>query len=341
MKPKTVIFFVVIVAMLINLAGIFYFYTISNQLLKEQVTNHLETAAESRARHIETFLEEQKEKALIIANTDSYEDFLFSEVRDESDVKEIIEELTEILESNDDFSEMSLLDKKGVVVASTNEELIGKTYEIYVLKEEEIKETANVKISGVHYSDFRKTNVLDVSTLVVKDDFGLVGTLIMETKLEELAEITTDRTGLGETGEIIIINKEGFLITPSRFLGGNAGILAQEVRTENSEECLEDLEEYADPESGEVEEHEEEILSILFYVGYSGEKVLGVHSYVEDKWCLLAEISESEVLGSVRNQLLIVSLFILVITSVFLFLLAYFSGRFLDKRISKLRGKGK
>ncbi len=326
MKLGIKILLAIILTIIINISGIFYFYLISSQFLEQQTILHLNTAAESRARHIETFLEEQKEKAIVIADTDSYEDFLFSEVRDKSDVKGVIEELTEILEANDDFIELFLLDKEGIVIASTNEEHIGKSDQTYAFKVEEEEETAKAKISGVHYSAFTKKNVLDVSASVVKDNFGFVGTLVMETKLEELAEITTDRTGLGESGEIYIINKDGLLITPSRFLGGNAGVLTQKVDTGNSEECLEDIKEYSDPESEKVEKH---IEKIVFYADYRGENVLGTHAYVGNKWCVLAEIDESEVLGAPRIELLKVSLFIIIAPVLSLGLFGFFLNKHL------------
>lgn len=341
MKPKSVIVIVVIVAMIINLAGIFYFYTISNQILKEQSQEHLLTAANSRVDHIKSFLEAKKGRAIDFSSDGFIKNKLI-ELRQGADILTIANELKEDFivnkfRTDDDIFEIDVLDANGIVIGTTQiEEELGEDFSQKDLFVEGKKEAY---IKDVFYDDEFDRNAIAFSAPIT-DKGVFLGVVIIKMGLETLGEITIDRTGLGNTGEIYILNKENLLITPSRFLGGNAGILTQKVDTENSQECREDLEEYG-REASILEEHEEEEATIN-YIDYRGEEVLGVHAYVlETKWCLLAEISESEVLGSVRNHLLITSLFILIITSLFLFLLSYFSGRFLDKRISKLRGRGK
>ncbi|MDD5094200.1 MAG: PAS domain S-box protein [Dehalococcoidia bacterium] len=42
-----------------------------------------------------------------------------------------------------------------------------------------------------------------------------------------LSEIAADREGLGDTGEVYILNQDGFMLTPSRFIGG--AVLTQQV----------------------------------------------------------------------------------------------------------------
>jgi len=339
MKPKTIILLVVIVAMLINLAGIFYFYTISNQILKERVQEQLLTAANSRADHIETFLEGKKGRAIDFAS----DGFIISNLKtlkEGGDADQINNDLNnhllvDKLPLDKDLYEVFVVDEKGGVVGTTNpKEEFGEDFSDDVLFFEGKK---GLYIKDAFYDEEFGRNAIAISA-PTDSEGEFLGVLIIRLGLETLAEITADRTGLGETGEIYLVNKDSLLITPSRFLRGNAGILTQEVDTENSRECQEDFEEYGG-ESVILEEHEEEE-AIISYIDYRGEEGFGVHAYIlETRWCLLAEISESEVLGSARKKLLIVSLFILVITSVFLFLLAYFSGRFLDKKYSIKRGK--
>ena len=55
---------------------------------------------------------------------------------------------------------------------------------------------------------------------------------------EMINEITTDRTGLGETGEIYLINRHGYMITPARFKKDS--FLSTKVDNENVRQCFED-----------------------------------------------------------------------------------------------------
>ena len=53
--------------------------------------------------------------------------------------------------------------------------------------------------------------------LFSKDEF--LGVIIVDLDLEKLFKITQDRTGLGKTGKTYLINKDGYIISPSRFKG--------------------------------------------------------------------------------------------------------------------------
>ena len=340
MKPKTVIFFVIIVAMLINLAGIFYFYVISSNILEEKAIQHLQTAAESRASHIETFLEGKKGRAIDFSSDGFIKNKLI-ELRQGADILTIANELKEHFIVNkfptdDDLFEIDVLDANGIVIGTTQiEEELGEDFS---QKDFFVEGKKEAYIKDVFYDDEFDRNAIAFSAPII-DKGEFLGVVVIKMGLEALADITIDRTGLGETGEIYIINSDGYLITPSRFLSGNEGLLTQVVDTENSKKCFEGLVLYGVFDEEELAEHSKTSGGIIFE-DYRGEVTLGVHSHVIGQtWCLLAQIDESEVLKEPRQKLLVVSLFILLVTALFLFLLAHFSGRFLDKRIKLRRGK--
>ena len=337
MKTKSMVIIGVDIIILINIIGITFFYISSVNLLEEQIVDHLNSAAESRANHIETFLDDKKERAIDF----SFDGFIITSLTSleigEGDPKHIKSNLSRYILLNKiptdkDIYGIEVLNSQGIIVSHSGEE---ETEEAHKEENKFFKTVFSLGKEGIFVSDifydkeFERNAYVVAAPIYNRGEF--LGVVIIKMGLETLAEITTDRTGLGETGEIIIVNKDRFLITPSRFLGGNAGILTQEVDTKNSRDCFEDIEEYFNPELEEVEEHEDELLT---YADYRGEKVLGVHAYIpENDWCLLAQIDKSEVLKEPRQKLLGVSLFILLITSLFLILLVYFSGRFLDKNI--------
>ena len=59
-----------------------------------------------------------------------------------------------------------------------------------------------------------------------------LGVIAARVDLEKLYKIVTDHAGFGKTEEIFIINKYGYMITPSRFLKDT--FLKKKVDTENS-----------------------------------------------------------------------------------------------------------
>ena len=150
--------------------------------------------------------------------------------------------------------------------------------------------------------------------------------IIIRISLDSLAEITTDGSGLGKTGELYLVNKQGYMISPSRFK--QDVILKQKVDTENVEDCFEDIEKYAD--SDEIEEHEEEV---PIFTNYKGVMVLGAHSYIpEMKWCVLAEIDQDEAFAPVkdlRNNILLLGLSMVIL----IFILSYLLSKTITKGI--------
>ena len=336
MKLKSIVIMGVGIVILINIIGTTFFYISFVNLLEEQVADHLNLAAESRVNHIETFLEGKKGRAIDFASDGFIITSLTALEIGEGDSERIKSNLSRYILLNKiptdkDIYGIEVLNSQGIIVSHSGEE---ETEEVHKEENKFLKTVFSLGKEGIFVSDIFYDKEFERNAYVVAAPIHtggeFLGVVIIKMGLETLAEITTDRTGLGETGEIYILNRNGLLITPSRFLGGNAGILTQEVDTENSRECFEDIEEYFNPELEEVEEHEDELLT---YKDYRGEKVLGVHSYIpENDWCLLAQIDKSEVLGQAKITLLVISIVIILITSILVSLIAVFIGKIFERR---------
>ena len=140
------------------------------------------------------------------------------------------------------------------------------------------------------YGDiYPKINVL--APVSYGDRFlGYVG--IIE-EMDEIFAITKDTKNLEETGQSFLINKDQLLISPLR--NQEFDIMVQAVDTENSEECIEDLEEKGgaafEEEFKEKEEGEETRIS----ENYKGEVTIGTDFPLPRMgWCLLVEIDKAE-----------------------------------------------
>jgi HAMP domain-containing protein len=129
---------------------------------------------------------------------------------------------------------------------------------------------------------------------------------------KELFKITTDITGLGETGEIYLVNKDGYMITPSRFLSLNDTFLKQKVETFHSGNELEELKYLG------VAGYEHDV---ILCTNYLGTDVVRAHTHIYDTgWTLVAEISEEEAFAPVtellHRMLLMLALFLILGTAV-------------------------
>ena len=152
-------------------------------------------------------------------------------------IEQVNRRINTIIQSNEDISRVRVLDKNGIVIASCHTD-VGydkSASEIFLKGKEE------VYIRDLHTSEFTGKEVISVAApILVNGEFS--GVIVVNFDAEkELFKITTDITGLGETGEIYLVNKDGYMITPSRFLSLNDTFLKQKVETFHSGNELEEL----------------------------------------------------------------------------------------------------
>ena len=289
---------------------------ISKNIVEQEVYKHLLTTADSRANHIETLLETEKEAVEQLSVSVVIEQFLSAE-KDDSDYTQkrnvVMRRLNDTADVREDTDSILVLDKNGIIVASNKETDIGKdkSNNSYFLC---AKEGAFVKDA---YVSSTGKNSIAFSAPVFDEDRVLLGVVVARVPIEILNKITTDRTGLGETGEIYIVNKDGYMITPSRFV--NDTFLKLKVDTENARDYF--------------GEHEH---GVVIYKNYMGTEVLGVHVHTPDMdWCLLAEIDEKEAFAPVtRLTQTLLSIFALV--SVLGLILSFVIARSVIRPIVKL-----
>jgi len=267
---------VLITGMYVMLCGI-----VSKVIMEQEIDDHLEVIAGARARHIEMFLDENREKVELIAGSRSFKDFLTARTEDAdytTKYEVVNARLDSILETEKEYYELSILDEHGIVVASTNNERIGSDKSADPLFFEGRERTY---IQDAHASEINGKPVLSIATPIMEKNGLLLGVMIADMSLTELYAITTDRSGLGTFGEIYLVNKDGYMITPSRFLDDT--FLRQKV-------------DMGYLNSSGVHEYNQAFLS----ENYLGWGVLKVYTYIpEMEWYLQTEINEKEAFAPV------------------------------------------
>ncbi len=279
-------------------------FCIGGGALRNEIESHLVSAAESRAAHVGTFLHEHEEMIEMAATSWVLRIGLRSLETGAADRAAVVQDmntrLLDFIHPVEDICELLLLDRDGEVVASTTPERIGLdgSTDAYFVG---AREGPFVKDAYVSTAPGQPS--LAMSAPLLDDEGGrLLGVLVARLDMDELNALTCDRTGLGETGETYLINKYGFMITPSRFTEDT--FLKLKVDTENARACLADVVAMRRGLLAEKHEHEAKV-----FVGYRGVRVLGVHAHVpEIGWGLLAEIDASEAfapLAKLRSALVV------------------------------------
>ena len=292
--PIALVTIILIVSLLITLM-------ISNSVTQNQVGNHLLTTAQSRAHHVETLLRSYKETVQLLAVGIPFTNVLDPQIDYSRRMTECNLRIKRTIETNPDISRIRILNKNGIVIASSHEDIgFDRSEESTFIKGNE-----NVYIEDIHISEYTGDLVLSVSTpIFVRDIFS--GVVIFNFNADKkLYDILTDRTGLGETGEIYLVNRDGYMISPPRFI--DDAILKTKKNTEQINRYFSEHLEKGLPEYMEEKP--------IYYLDYRGKKVLGVHFYISEmQWGVIAEIDVVEAYKSIKEQ----TILLIIIFSVLL-----------------------
>ncbi|PIU25660.1 MAG: hypothetical protein COT11_01600 [Candidatus Infernicultor aquiphilus] len=250
----------------------------STNLIRHQITHNLISTTQSRAAHIKTLLDLEKEVVIQSSKWIVIRELLSSTKEEDYLLKfnRVILRLQDTAQAGEYVHNIFVLDTKGTIIASSDEEEIGKdkSNDPYFLGGKK-----GVFIKDVYISSHHQENVLAFSAPILEEDNKLLGVVVLRMSLEPIFKITTDPTGLGQTGETYLVNQEGYMITPSRFI--DEVFLKQKIELKNPE--------HFDPSNTLPKE------GVDIIKDYRGIEVLSVDLHPpEMNWCLIAQIDVEE-----------------------------------------------
>jgi len=282
---------------------------ISTNTIKKQITYNLINTTQSRAKHIETLLSQYEELTKMLATGVAFRDALNENIAQAQRIDFVNRRIKTIIESYEEISRIRVLDKEGIVIASSHEDtgMDKSTHEIF------LKGKEGAFIDDLHLSSFTHKYVLSTSAPILLNNH-FAGVLVINFDADkELFHITTDYTGLGQTGEAYLINKDSYIITPSRFI--KDVILKQKIDLTHIQEA-EDI--------GYQNISLENIIAVNR--NYRGVDSLTLHKHIPEMgWCLVAEISAQEAFASITQLTNILLFVFVIILSVGIFISSFIS----------------
>ncbi len=301
-------------------------YIIENTLIKNS-HDHLKSMAHLRSDHIETFLAEEGQRAWDFSSDWLIRDSLsrMSEGENFSNVKNRLDKhlTSNIIGVDEDIYHLIVLDFEGNVAGTTSSDTV-----IENDFNEEIFEKGkeNLYVKEIFYDEeFRRNGIAFSAPVYDGNDF--LGIVVVKRTPSGLINLVSEKIGLKESEFIYVINSEGYLLTPSRFLSGeNKGILTQVADSESVNMCLSDI---GKPQEDRLMEHGGERDAMIFR-DYRGEYVVSAHWLTGNGgWCVLAEIEMGEVLKDKLGALeLMIALAFAAIASI---LFGFFAGNYSSK----------
>lgn len=297
MRTKIItIMFVVFSSVMIFIGAILVY--VSSNTVKDQIYSYLHSSSRARAEHIRTYLKDEKEAAKLLAAASVYRDFLLNP--SSPVIKDKIDKRLERTMSIDPHTfEVFILDKKGIVVASSDKSSEGsdKSNDLYFTEAQK-----DTYIKDVYYSESIDKITYSVSSPIFNDDNSLLGVSVIRYDPSGFYGVVYDENGLGATEENFLVDKDSYFISPSLFLGESA-ILKQKVETPNTQQC------FSSDEINYVSKYG--YSGLKEYLGnkvifenkdYRGVDVIAAHEYIpETGWCLVTKVDASQLLISLSQ----------------------------------------
>ncbi len=236
LKTTLIILFVTISIVSILILAVTSFNAAQSSL-RERINAQLQNEAKYRADLIKNIWDLKIEQLTFLASTDTVRAFLNPMVYRDATTTESqsIVKMNSDLKGTD-FYDLQIINKDGKIVYADNRELEG----------EDLSENSSFKndMKGPFYFLTRDNgtgkSIMVVAVPVYNDtenNSGLIGVIKANRNLTLENKITTDRTNLGKTGEIYLVNKDMYMITDSRFIQ-NAPFNVK-VNTLPVQECFE------------------------------------------------------------------------------------------------------
>jgi signal transduction histidine kinase len=274
------------------------YYLNARSTAEKQILQKLTAVVESKKMHVVSFIEAKKGRVIDFSSDGFIRDSLetISQGRYQRtasiNLKGHLDSNKKPLDPH--IMAIAIVDMDGKIVASTNDAMIGKdvsNQEIFIKSIG--KNYGEAYVDQSYYAPYLNASCIFIAApLTYRYGVETIGIIINAYDLASLSEITTNRVGMGETGEVYIVNnRDKTMLTESRFI--EDVVLKMVVDTEPVRRIS---------EGGKG--------MTAIYSDYRGVPVVGASVAIPAyDWILLAEIDKAEAfasLGMVRFVALVV-----------------------------------
>lgn len=324
LKSKLLLFSLCISLIPIAIITAVYYFNARSILLRHQL-DELTAIAESKRLHILEFLERKKVEVISFGSDGFVRDCLETIKRNEFRRDDALLNLNRHISFekkplDPHIISIVVVDKDGKVVTSSEDTIIGKDVSSQMEFKQAIDKSYNVASFGrCGFAPYINANCITFSAPITsRRGVATIGVIINAYDINALSEITTNRVGMSETGEVYLVKRNGIMITESRFIEGAP--LKQVVDTEPVQKIAEG--------GGEM---------TGIYPDYRGMPIVGASAYIpEYGWTLLAEIDKAEAFAPIK-MLGIVALIVGLVSAAAVTSVAIIFALSVARPISKLK----
>ena len=288
MKIKSKILFVLLSITIpsITFIGIVS-YTIASDEITTQILEELDAISSIQKQRILESIDRNYERLHIISSNSLLQNYVndFYQSKNQINKQQITQILIDSRNSIDDIQEVHILDENGIILFSSEPVYVNQNY----LSSPMYQDAHYEKTIGVTLEEYEGYVLYVSGPLRLENKF--LGILAIEVTTDVLNSISTDYTGLGDTGETIIASKN---------IDGDAQFITSLRFPDSSHDLIVPRDNLHDPTTHALLQHQ-----TIFSDSedYRGEKVLASTRYIEPTgWGLITKIDSSEALSSIMTM---------------------------------------
>jgi methyl-accepting chemotaxis protein len=202
-------------------------YRTSRGSLETEIANKLDAVADNKTYILTNWFKTELANGASLAATQAVKDFLSPTFRviypnlaaktDAERIQRVKDLITARQETNPSYVDVLVADSDGKVVASSSKVLPQEGKNLSELGFAKANENETAQIGPVFFSPIAQQHVMMILSPVYDNNAKVVGRVILEVELRPIARLIEERSGLGQTGEVVIVDRDRRMLTQSRF----------------------------------------------------------------------------------------------------------------------------
>lgn len=312
---KKLIIFIEIIITIVLIVGSVVTYIVIRNSLQEQIYSQLKSISILKESSINLYLKTGITEIEYIAKEDKILT-QFLENTNKVYYEQITEDFLDIVNENKTLENISLIDRYGKVIISTNKNEEGK----FKSNEEFFSKTKQKTIIQDYYFNINTNKPAMFVSTPIFDNFGkFMGILVGDINVDEIDDLISSRAGLGITGESFAVNSFNMVVTNLQKMKDSA--FHKTIYLPQIQDCL----------------NGNSIAGIR--QDYNNDQVIGYWGWFPElKSCLVIKIDTNEAFAPIKKAI-IIFIFILLLLGVILGYLSYVAGNAFILPFQKLRDK--
>src|SRR5581483_9112884 len=217
--------------LLLSLAPVFatalLAYTSSRVSLEKEIYNKLDAVADNKSYILGHWFKAQLAEAAALTANDALKDLLSPSFRivypdlaaktDAERMRRVKDIITARQETNEFYVDVMVADTEGNIVASSSKSLLQQGKNLKDTGAPSIPEGDTFHVTQVFFSQAAQQPVMMVLQPIHDNNANVIGRVALEVELRPVQRLIEERSGLGGSGEVIIVDKARRMLTQSRF----------------------------------------------------------------------------------------------------------------------------